>query len=188
MKRLFLLLFIAPAFSYSQNVPIDSLTNKIVFSEVVKVDSVSKDELYTRAREWFAKTFKSAQDVLQMDDKESGKLIGKGSSKGVNHLQLSTNSFYLNYMISITIKDGRYRYEVTDFTAKDEPTQYRLNPSLLLLSELSLDPKSKNKKGEYRDFINDYLLAVETNSILLINDLKAAMSKTATGEKMKDNF
>src|SRR5258708_31294843 len=58
--------------------PIDSETNKIMYTEVVKVDSsVTKDILYSKAREWFAIAFKSSNVVIQLEDKENGKIIGK---------------------------------------------------------------------------------------------------------------
>jgi hypothetical protein len=52
---------------------------EIIYSEKVDVDSIKSTELYVRAHEWFAKTFKSAQSVIQLDDKEAGKILGKGS-------------------------------------------------------------------------------------------------------------
>ena len=57
--------------------PIDEKTGKIVYSEIVKVDSTSSPELYLRAKTWFVRNFNSANNVIQLDDKESGKIIGK---------------------------------------------------------------------------------------------------------------
>ena len=70
----FLLTFYIRAFAQPPNLPIDSTTHLITYSEVVKVDG-NKDELYSRAREWFAKTYNSAKNVIQMDDKD--KIVGK---------------------------------------------------------------------------------------------------------------
>ena len=61
--------------------------------------SKSKNELFSNALEWFANSFKSGKDVLQVSDKESGKIIGKG---------------YFNtspIQITIVVKDNKYRYE-----------------------------------------------------------------------------
>ena len=49
---------------------IDTLTlpitedGRIEYTDVVKVDSTSKEELYSRAREWFVDSFKSSDDVF----------------------------------------------------------------------------------------------------------------------------
>jgi hypothetical protein len=58
--------------------PIDSLTHKITYTEVVYLDSLTdKQEIFSRAREWFASAYKSSINVIQMDDKEGGKIVGK---------------------------------------------------------------------------------------------------------------
>ena len=54
---------------------------KINYSEVVNVDSVKKEELYNRAKHWLVETFNSAKDVIQIDDKENGEIVGKGYFK-----------------------------------------------------------------------------------------------------------
>lgn len=92
-----------------KGLPYDTLSGKITLTEVVQTEGISKDELYTRAREWYAHTFKNAESVLQMDDKEAGKLIGKGFSHS------SKDAFTdIWYTISVSVKDGRYKYEVSD--------------------------------------------------------------------------
>lgn len=84
MKTAILFALIAiPCFVKSQKLvlPIDSATNSISYNEVVKAEGLSKDNLYVKAREWFAVTAGSAQAVIQMDDKAAGKIIGKGQQK-----------------------------------------------------------------------------------------------------------
>lgn len=121
MKVVFLLLFLLcnlPLFA--QDFPISDKTGKICYTEVVHVDStVTKEILYYNAREWFAKSFKSANDVIQMDDKDAGKIIGKGSFK-VERLPFLVsddigNAGWINFTISVFVKPGRYKYEITDF-------------------------------------------------------------------------
>ncbi len=109
------LLLINTTLLIAQDLPIDNETGKITFTEVVYVDdsTTTKDELYSLAREWFAKTFKSSQSVLQMDDKELGKLIGKANFS-INRTAYLTDS-YVDFTISIYLKDGRYKYQITDF-------------------------------------------------------------------------
>lgn len=65
--------------SFQENIfPIDNRTGEITYSEIIKVDSVKSQELYIRAKVWFVHSFVSAKNVIQLDDKESGKIIGKG--------------------------------------------------------------------------------------------------------------
>ena len=124
MKKvsLVLLMLFAGMLMHAQTLPIDSKTGKITFTEVVYVgdSTISKDELYSRAREWFAVTFVSANDVLQMDDIEAGKIIGKGNIrlKKTWHLYGS-----INFTLTIYLKHGRYKYVITNlnhFCSVDE--------------------------------------------------------------------
>ena len=50
--------------------PKDASTGKISYSEVIQLPGTTKNELYARGKLWFAKTFNSAQNVIQADDKE----------------------------------------------------------------------------------------------------------------------
>lgn len=70
-------------------------------SDVVTVDStLKKQTLYSNALAFFALEFKSASDVIQMKDSETGTIIGKGI---VNDQ---------NVTITIVCKDGKYKYNV----------------------------------------------------------------------------
>ena len=110
----FLLISIVGAFAQTPNLPIDSATHLITYSGIVNVAG-NKDELYSRAREWFAKTYKSAQNVIQMDTKD--KIVGKA----LMQVYYKGGDYgYINYTISIYLKDGKYKYEITDFYHKGE--------------------------------------------------------------------
>jgi hypothetical protein len=81
-----------------------------------KVDSVakSKDELYTSSKMFIAQTWKSAKDVIQMDDKEGGVIIIKGKSIQERVFQLNNHVWVYSYTITIQIKDGKYRISASD--------------------------------------------------------------------------
>jgi len=82
-----------------------------VVSEVVKVDStINKVNLYSNALSFFATEFKSANDVIQMKDAETGKVIGKGI---VDKREIT---------ITISCKDGKYKYEIETTPVKKNIT------------------------------------------------------------------
>lgn len=102
MKKLFFFLLFIPLLTISQE-----------YSEVVQVEGKSTDQLYSSAREWFALTFNSANDVLQMDDPVAGKLIGKGVRQvDYTGVELPT---YMNmyFTLMVELKDGRYKQTIT---------------------------------------------------------------------------
>jgi hypothetical protein len=113
-------------------IPFDPATNKILYTEVVQVPGTSQTELYTRAKLWFASTFKSAKAVVQADEKEVGVIQGS-AFQSISVMALGMPSrVRLWYTVKMTLKDGRYKYEITDFQVQDNPSQYNLNPELVL--------------------------------------------------------
>jgi len=88
MKKLlflFIILLYTPALSWGQ---IDALqaekekdfaltAEAVTYYEVIKMEGAKMD-LYSKAREWYVTTFNDANEVIQMEDKQSGKIIGKG--------------------------------------------------------------------------------------------------------------
>lgn len=69
----------------------------------------SKDELYVKANQWMVRTFKDAKSVIQFQDKEEGKIMGK-------YLLHTTN---LNFedadvfaLITISVKDNATKIEI----------------------------------------------------------------------------
>lgn len=94
--------------------PIDSSTNLITYSKVIQANG-TQQELYSRAREWFAKTYNSAQSVIQMDDKD--KIVGKAAMTAYYKNYHFGNIYYT---ISIYLKDDKYKYEFTEFYHKGE--------------------------------------------------------------------
>jgi hypothetical protein len=99
------------------NLPLDMETNLITYTEVVVLDTTfKKDELHSRARVWFAKTYKSANSIIQMDDKEEGKIVGRASIPlKYNNMPIITSAGSISYNISVYVKDGKYKYEFADF-------------------------------------------------------------------------
>jgi hypothetical protein len=110
------ILFIALLFPEAllAQMPLDPESKLYTYQEVVEVEGVSKDDLYTRARTWFVKEYKSANAVLQMDDKEAGTLMGKGFFKVM--FQGALRDVY--HTVQIDVKDDRYRYSINAFKLK----------------------------------------------------------------------
>ena len=79
---------------------------KVTYTNVIQTDSLSKDELYKRAKIWLACTY----ELVKLDDKDE--LIGRG------YIYYS-GGVYVWQTIKIQMKNGRYKYEITDFILKE---------------------------------------------------------------------
>lgn len=111
MKRLiFLSIFaIASLFSYAQE------AKPLEYSEIVPVEGATKDELYNRAKVFFVDAFKDAKEVIQLDDKDGGMIVAKGV---MTNKSLWSEDNIVDFRISIALKDGRYKYDINNFTLK----------------------------------------------------------------------
>lgn len=121
--RFFLIFLVFPSLSFAQK---DSV---LTFSGIVEVNGTSKAELFSKARQWINETFKDSKDVLQIADKESGELAGKGIIRSYYVFRTfgkeKPNPVMYDFSIGIYIKDGKYKYEFTDFRVeKDSYTTY----------------------------------------------------------------
>ncbi len=56
------------AFSQFNEIPVDS-TGKVRFVKLGVVDSINKDELFTRSKDWFNRHFRSEEDVILINDR-----------------------------------------------------------------------------------------------------------------------
>src|SRR5690625_5187989 len=73
--------------------------------EIVEAPGMKKDALYIRANGWFVETFNSPESVIEFQDKEAGKIMGKyvyTYSEGVY-------TYAVRQTISIDIREGRLR-------------------------------------------------------------------------------
>jgi hypothetical protein len=103
MKKILFIIVFFPFITFAQE-----------YTEVVEVPGKTAGQLYSAAREWFAKSFISENNPLLMDDLISGKIIAKGSIQ----ISDSTKSvdWYPNFTIIVSFKDGRYKTEITDIS------------------------------------------------------------------------
>jgi hypothetical protein len=98
----------------------------ISYSGVVMVDSVSKNELFLRGRQWFNETFKSSKDVLQINDKETGELAGKGIIFLPLHMKYLGDREYIfneEFSANVWVKDDKYKFEFKNFNVYYPPNE-----------------------------------------------------------------
>jgi len=77
---------------------------------IINLDGKSKDDIYISANSWFVDNFNSAESVIQFQDKEAGKIMGKYTFD----VQESTYFFRIKSTLSIDIKDNKARVKIYD--------------------------------------------------------------------------
>lgn len=109
MKKILsaLMLCLVSIVNYGQEIKV--IESKFpIYQGVVSVEG-SANDMYLKARTWFAEAFRSANDVIQMDDATNATIIGKGNTIVGKGLMLARFLF----TIKIEGKDGRFRYTIS---------------------------------------------------------------------------
>jgi hypothetical protein len=175
MKTLIFILLAAISLNAQVNLPIDSLTNKITYAEVVNVDSMSQKVLYDKAREWVVMKFKSANDVIQSDD--ISKIICKGNFDIYSKKQPAG---IINFTIKIEIKDNKYRYQFFDFyhtKGANNEFLFDIGPCEQMIKTKDRTMGISHQKG-YNIMLNDMDSRVKS----MITSLKSEMSKKVSAD------
>ncbi|HRA60343.1 MAG TPA: DUF4468 domain-containing protein [Bacteroidia bacterium] len=103
-----------------------SKNGQIYFEKIGVVDSISKAELYRRAKIAIVEHVKSAKDAIDYDDPITGQIIAKVNITIDVAVMWSTYPHTISFKINFDTKDGKYRYIMKDFTMRtNTPTSAR---------------------------------------------------------------
>lgn len=157
--------------------PIDATTKLINFAKVVQAPGVSKDELYARGKALLAGIFQSGKDVVQTDDKNAGILVGKGAQTVfVPNIFGGPVATRLLFTAKLAVKDGRYKYELTNFMFEAPSSQQNPNPAPLT-AEL-VTSYSNKKDGTPSNSAQDCARVVSQQARSTGMELERSMAKT----------
>lgn len=177
MRRLASIILTLIAFNtFGQNVEMtkDELP---LYQGVVSVTGKDGKQIYGLLKEWVAKSYKSAKDVIQVDDPENGKLVLKGIDKYFIEAAMGVKVENVCYhTITLETKPDKFRFtiEVTEVT-----TGTMAQPMLrdVLLSDPPVKPNGKPYSG---GMLNGVLKQKEQH-LTHINSLKTGLITTLTG-------
>lgn len=158
----------------------------LTYTEVVTLDGTSKDNLFTRSENWFAKAFRSSKDVIQTKSKEDGKIIGKALFE-YNQSFLSgsaTTKGVVKFTVSVFVKEGRYKYIISDFIHES------FGANSIGLITLDKEYTGERKRGYTKNWYNkiwlDIKKQIDSEVMSLITSLKKTMQKESEIEN--DNW
>lgn len=170
-KLLFLLLVITPLLASAQKKEVKQKFaeytekgyykidgNNVVVSVVLDDVPGTKDEIYIKVKNFFTRTYKDANSVLQTDDKEAGTLIGKGYFKHVFAWRmLGVLNSYLNsyHILRVDIKDGKVRAICTADQWEEYNGEGRLDETVNIVDYAPVTDRRFYDKGKQMEaFVN----------------------------------
>lgn len=146
MKTLLLIaLMIFPSMLFAQsdttqyNLPY--VSGGVVYEKTLDRPGFSKLEIFGASKKWIADTFNNGKSVIQFEDKDQGRIIGKASTTvttngGTWGLVTSTN---LEFKLQIDCKDNKYRIRLYDII--------QISPSYSVVSNVSLESLDEKSRG-----------------------------------------
>lgn len=160
----------------------------LTYTEVVTVDGLVKDQLFVKGRQWFNDAWKSSKDVLQITDKETGELSGKGIISTYYDYKPPMGASVkvpvdFNVSISIYVKDGRYKYEFTNFKAVEGTDGMS---ALGILTKSSISPVKFSFSSQKKSDAIYQSLKLHLNERLI--EMIATLKNTMASMKSKTDF
>jgi len=178
IKILFLLILLTFNFNLSAQ-------GELEYSEVVELNEVSKDVLYSRGLIWFAETFNDSRDVIEIKDREGGLIIGNVffkyyAPKGLKYVDANG---YIQYQVKVMFREGRTKIVLNSFTHRPKYEPY----SLGILTKSENYPYTKVYKGFsdkwHQKIWENLKVGVPLHAEYLLSNFKEFMSKSTMDTK-----
>ncbi|SFE41726.1 trypsin-like peptidase domain-containing protein [Thermoflexibacter ruber] len=152
-------------FKINDAVPLDRETGKVSFVGVVEMQSITKNALFLRGKECFLKLYGTMKGILEIEDKEEGKLVGttfepfnvnpstgaiisgvvldllSGGTAATDYLK-DNAKYKIWYTLKIDVKENKYRYEISDIYYTDS-NKKRYYPEQIITNKHLYNEKGK---------------------------------------------
>ena len=158
MKKFILLLLM---FGVTNTIIYSQVENKLAkfpdYQGVVIIQEKSANDIYAGVKLWVASNFKSANDVIQLDDKENGIMVVKGNSIVYFTFVGKKYPARVHFTLKIEVKDNKFRYTflVTDVVDEsgNRPISF-MNSMVNKPDKASIKEVADNIVDKFNDIIN----------------------------------
>lgn len=160
ITNILILLFSFQIFGQEHPEKFEYSENGINDYTVTKVDGKTTSDIYDKTINWIKETYKNPDKVLKMKI-ENEKIRINGIASDL--LSVKNMNFPLDYVIEVSIKEGRYRFDLISLTTTESGTDYKKIPNF------TTDKKFIKNFGESPQRIENYLNGLNqslTNYIL----------------------
>jgi hypothetical protein len=174
-------LFTGTVFAQKDSLAFDE-NNKYIYYQVVSKPDLPADTLFNRALYFFKTAYPQSALKLAVADKEKGTFSGSGNflvSKKT--LLTSHEDGSVTYSIRVDVKDGKYRYWLSDFVFN--PYQRNRYNSFESVPGIYIPLEKPDGKIEKKD-LAAYLDGILSSSHKIGETLKHYMLKTSSLKKV----
>ena len=151
----------------------------LVFSKVIQAPNLGKNALYVRLLEILSSMYKNTKNLIQVQDKEQGFILGKGIDEEVKPDILGAKAINtIHHTIKIEVRERRFKVSITltnvdmaYYDSKNRKSWEYHHPIL------NFYPFNQEIKLKYRDDSFNTIKFGITNSISLIDNIEDKISK-----------
>ena len=136
---------------------------------VFDTEGKTKAEIFASINKWIALNYNSAQNVVQLNDKEFGNIIVKGIKEAVyknvmkelypkNKFMNEFSTIKFNHTLEINIKDNKYRiiYILTDIITPEPIAGYNLETQYnMVFDMIDFTGLKQEKIDNYNNYIEE---------------------------------
>lgn len=135
MTKLFLSCVVFLLLSVKSKAQQQTAGEPLIYSRVLSLDSVNKDDIYDRALIWCSKSFTDSKGAINMKDKESGLIAGKALVKNYYKIPRKRDSvdcflfvdYYFDWLIEV--KDSKARLSLKNIEVEENNINFPVTNS-----------------------------------------------------------
>ncbi|RZK13834.1 MAG: DUF4468 domain-containing protein [Hymenobacter sp.] len=161
--------------------PKDSLTGKVSYQGVVQVPGATQATLYARAKKWFDTAPGPTKVTIETQDAATGKITGKTSELVMQNFLGANVQVPLWRTITVQVKPGRFRYQITDFAFDSGQGQGAVTP---IENYLTPNALTFDDKGYPKPVLQSTIEAIQRSG----RQQATAIRQTLTGKAVDDNW
>jgi hypothetical protein len=161
--------------------PKDSISGKVSYQGVVQVPGATQAALYARAKKWMETAPGPTPLTIENQDATAGKITGKTSELVMQNLFGANVQVPLWRTITIQVKPGRFRYQITDFAFDSGKG---LAPVTPLENYLTPNDLTFDSNGYPKPVLQSTIEAIQRSG----RQQATAIRQALTGKAVDDNW
>ncbi|WP_420151810.1 DUF4468 domain-containing protein [Spirosoma sp.] len=115
------------------------VNGRVLYRETIQTPELPKEEVFRRARRWWVDNYRSAKDVFQLVDKDTGEIVGKGWGNVYTGKGLSLATHHIFHVISFDVSEDEYTVTVYGLQIENDITRQYFKSKNQTSAELPIE-------------------------------------------------
>ncbi|MEL6135615.1 MAG: DUF4468 domain-containing protein, partial [Bacteroidota bacterium] len=139
----------------------------VVYVQIIEAAGLSKEQIYTRALDYFTYNYNNGKSVIQTKDPEKGRILAKGIYKNVHaaYEVFIVTRVSTHHIVQVDVKEGRARIIITlnqnDHVSTDSEGASSYY-SYAMRESFPMNPRGKSKNISGKAFYKTHFHVLST--------------------------